>query len=117
MRAYAEAMHYFLTNPEGTAQVVSKYTKVEDRNWSITQFSFEANAMDRTLQVEPKGIELILGLIGKTVPQAASAKAEDFYDTRFTADLKDSGFLSDCGERNERIGYPGITKCNRRTPE
>jgi hypothetical protein len=49
--------------------------------------------MERTLQVDPKGIELILGLIGKTVPQAASAKAEDFYDPRFFAELRDSGFL------------------------
>ena len=31
MRAYAEAIHYFLTNREGTAQIVAKYTKVEDR--------------------------------------------------------------------------------------
>jgi NitT/TauT family transport system substrate-binding protein len=93
MRAYAEAMHYFLTNPEGTALVVSKYTKVEDRELVNYAIQSEAKAMDRTLQVEPKGIELILGLIGKTVPQAASAKPEDFYDSRFTADLRDSGFL------------------------
>ena len=32
MRAYAEAVHYFLTNREGTAQIVAKYTKVEDRD-------------------------------------------------------------------------------------
>jgi hypothetical protein len=49
--------------------------------------------MERTLQVDPKGIELILQLIGKTVPQAASAKVEDFYDPRFTNDLRESGFL------------------------
>ena len=49
--------------------------------------------MERTLQVDPKGIELILGLISKTTPQAASAKAEDFYDPRFFVELRDSGFL------------------------
>ena len=49
--------------------------------------------MERTLQVDPKGIELILGLISKTVPQAASAKAQDFYDPRFFNELRDSGFL------------------------
>jgi hypothetical protein len=27
------------------------------------------------------------------VPQAASAKPEDFYDPRFSNDLKESGFL------------------------
>jgi len=93
MRAYAEAVHYFLTNPEGTAQIVAKYTKVEDREVNAYAIESESKAMERTLQVDPKGIELILALIGKTVPQAASAKAEDFYDARFTTELRDSGFL------------------------
>jgi hypothetical protein len=53
----------------------------------------EAAAMERTLQVDPKGIELILALISKSVPQAASAKAQDFYDPRFFTELRDSGFL------------------------
>jgi NitT/TauT family transport system substrate-binding protein len=93
MRAYAEAMHYFLTNKEGTAQIVAKYTKVEDREINNYAIGSESKAMERTLQVDPKGIELILQLIGKTVPQAASAKAEDFYDARFYTELRDSGFL------------------------
>jgi NitT/TauT family transport system substrate-binding protein len=93
MRAYAEAMHYFLTNAEGTAQIVAKYTKVEDREINNYAIASESKAMQRTLQVDPKGIELILGLISKTVPQAASAKPEDFYDARFYTELRDSGFL------------------------
>ena len=93
MRAYAEAVHYFLKNLEGTAQIVSKYTKVEDKDVLAYAIDTEAQSMERTLQVDPKGIELILGLIGKTVPQAASAKPEEFYDSRFFTELKDSGFL------------------------
>jgi NitT/TauT family transport system substrate-binding protein len=100
MRAYAEAMHYFLTNPEGTAQVVAKYTKVADREVLVHSIDAETPAMQKTLQVDPKGVELILGFVGKTVPQAASAKPEDFYDPRFTNDLRDSGFLKKLwGER------------------
>jgi hypothetical protein len=38
-------------------------------------------------------IELILQLIGKTVPQSLSAKTEDFYDSRFFTELRESGFL------------------------
>ena len=93
MRAYAEAMHYFLTNAEGTAQIVAKYTKVEDREVNSHAIASESTAMEKTLQVDPKGIELILQLIGKTTPQALSAKAEEFYDPRFFNDLRDSGFL------------------------
>jgi len=93
MRAYGEAIHYFLTNQEGTAKIVAKYTKLEDRELLAYSIESEAKALEKTLQVDPKGIELILGLIAKTVPQAASAKPEDFYDSRFFTELKDSGFL------------------------
>jgi NitT/TauT family transport system substrate-binding protein len=93
IRAYAEAMHYFLTNPEGTAQIVAKYTKVADHEVLAYSIDSEAKAMEKTLQVDTKGVELILGFIGKTVPQAASARPEDFYDARFTTELRDSAFL------------------------
>jgi ABC-type nitrate/sulfonate/bicarbonate transport system substrate-binding protein len=93
MRAYAEAVHYYLTNPEGASKIVQKYTKVEDKEVISHSMAAEARAMDKTLQVDPKGIELILGLMRKTMPQAAAAKPEDFYDPRFFTDLRDSGFL------------------------
>ena len=93
MHAYAEAMHYFLTNPEGTAKVVTKYTQVTDREVLAYSIDQEAKAMEKTLEVNPKGLELILAFIAKTVPQAATAKSEDFYDPRFTNEMKDSGFL------------------------
>jgi ABC-type nitrate/sulfonate/bicarbonate transport system substrate-binding protein len=93
MRAYAEAVHYYLTNKEGTAQIVSKYTKVEERDVVNYSIDAEAAAMERTLQVDPKGIELILALINRTLPQPLSAKTEEFYDPRFTNELRDSGFL------------------------
>jgi NitT/TauT family transport system substrate-binding protein len=93
MHAYAEAVHYFITNREGAVQVVAKYTKVEDRELLNYSIDTDAKAVQRTLEVDPKGIELVLGLISKTVPQAASAKPEDFYDARFFTELKDSGFL------------------------
>lgn len=93
MRAYAEAVHYLLTNPEGTAAIVAKYIKVQDRDIIAYGIEVEGKVMEKGLQVNPKGIELILGLISKSVPQAASAKPEEFYDPRFFTELKDSGFL------------------------
>src|SRR5262245_11357060 len=93
MRAYAEAVHYYLTNKEGTAQIVSKYTKVEDREVLNYAIDAEAAAMERTLQVDPKGIDLILALIAKSMPLPQSLKTEEFYDSRFTNELRDSGFL------------------------
>lgn len=93
MQAYAEAVHYFITNREGASQVIAKYTKVQDREVLNYAIETDAKAVQKTLEVDPKGVELILGLISKTVPQAASAKPEEFYDARFFTELKDSGFL------------------------
>jgi NitT/TauT family transport system substrate-binding protein len=92
-RAYAEAIRTFLTNQEVASKIVQKYTKVEDREILMHSMAAEAKAMEPGLQVDPKGIELILGLIAKSVPQAASFKPEDFYDPRFFTELKDSGFV------------------------
>ncbi|HET9394602.1 MAG TPA: hypothetical protein VFO36_00990, partial [Nitrospiraceae bacterium] len=90
---YAEAIHTFLTKPEVAAKIVQKYTKVEDKEILTHSMAAEGKAMEPSLQVDPRGIELILELIGKVVPQATSAKAEDFYDPRFFTELRDSGFL------------------------
>lgn len=93
MRAYAEAIHYFITNKEGAIQIVAKYTKVEDREVNGHAIESEWAAVERTLQVDPKGIELILALMSKSMPQGPAVKTEEFYDPRFTNELRDSGFL------------------------
>ena len=93
MRAYAEAIHYFITNKEGAIQIVAKYTKVEDREVNGHAIESEWAAVERTLQVDPKGIELILALMSKSMPPGPAVKTEEFYDSRFTNELRDSGFL------------------------
>jgi NitT/TauT family transport system substrate-binding protein len=47
MHAYAEAMHYFLTNAEGTNQIVAKYTKVEDREVNAYAIDSESMAVEK----------------------------------------------------------------------
>ena len=80
-------------NSEGTAKIVAQYTKVEHREVIAHAVETEGKALDKSLQVDPKDIELILGLIANSLLQAPSARAQDFYDSRFSADLRDSGFL------------------------
>ena len=41
--------------PEGTTQIVAKYTKVADREVLAYSIDSEAKAMEQTLQVDPKG--------------------------------------------------------------
>jgi hypothetical protein len=72
---------------------VQKYTKDRTtRKYSAIRWRLREKRWSRP-SVDPTGIELIVGLIRKTVPQAAAAKAGDFYDPRFFSELRDSGFL------------------------
>ena len=87
-------MHYFLTNAEGTAQIVAKYTKVEDREVNshaiyVRVDSYGKNSPGRSQRASSP----ISQLIGKTAPQAPFGQAGEFDDPRFFTELRDSGFL------------------------
>ena len=69
MRAYAEAMHYFLTNPEGTAKVVTKYTQITDREVIAYAINSEATAMENSSS-GPEGARTDSRVHRETVPQA-----------------------------------------------
>jgi hypothetical protein len=90
---YAETTHTFLTQPKLPPRSCRNTPRSNDQEILGHSMAAEGKTMEPSLQVDPKGIELIVGLIRKTVPQAAAAKAGDFYDPRFFSELRDSGFL------------------------
>ena len=51
---YAETIHTFLTQPEVSANVVQKYTKVEDQEILGHSMAAEGKTMEPSLQVDPK---------------------------------------------------------------
>ncbi len=93
MRGYAEAVHTFLTDPETTAKVISKYAKIEDRDIVDYSIRSEAAVMARSLDIDKSGIEFVLNYLKKDFPQAASVDIENLVDRRLVNDLQESGFL------------------------
>ncbi|MBI2371534.1 MAG: ABC transporter substrate-binding protein [Deltaproteobacteria bacterium] len=94
MRAYAEAVRVFLTDPERTQQVVARYTKVQDRAVLEYTIKAEGQAMERTLDIDAKGVEFVLTQIRRDVPRAATMSPEEFLDRRLVRELRESGFLA-----------------------
>ncbi len=61
MRAYAEAVHYLLTNREGAGQVIAKYTKVQDKEVLNYSIETDSKAVQKTSRWIRRGLSSFLG--------------------------------------------------------
>jgi NitT/TauT family transport system substrate-binding protein len=91
MRAFAEAVHYFKTNPDGTIPILQKYMGgISSENARIVY--------DETLEVmedfpvpTEKGLQAVLDR--ESDPKAKSAKAASFVDLSFLRELDRGGLV------------------------
>jgi len=94
MRAYVEAIHYFKTRKEETMQIMSKYSRVEDRNVLEHSWSWFAQNMPENPYPPLEGYQVVLQEMATTNPKAAAVNAKELLDTRFVKELEDSGFIA-----------------------
>ena len=94
MRAYVEAIHYFKTRKEETMQIMSKYSRVEDRNVLEHTWSWFAQNMPENPYPPLEGYQVVLQEMATTNPKAAALNAKELFDTRFVKELEDSGFIA-----------------------
>jgi NitT/TauT family transport system substrate-binding protein len=94
MRAYVEAIHYFKTRKEETMQIMSKYSRVEDRNVLEHSWSWFAQNMPENPYPPLEGYQVVLQEMATTNPKAAALNAKELLDTRFVKELEDSGFIA-----------------------
>ena len=94
MRAYVEAIHYFKTRKEETMQIMSKYSRVEDRNVLEHTWSWFAQNMPENPYPPLEGYQVVLQEMATTNPKAAALNAKELLDTRFVKELEDGGFIA-----------------------
>jgi NitT/TauT family transport system substrate-binding protein len=94
MRAYVEAIYYFKTRKEETMQIMSKYSRVEDRNVLEHTWSWFAQNMPENPYPPLEGYQVVLQEMATTNPKAAALNAKELLDTRFVKELEDSGFIA-----------------------
>jgi NitT/TauT family transport system substrate-binding protein len=94
MRAYVEAIHYFKTRKEETMQIMSKYSRVEDRNVLEHTWSWFAQNMPENPYPPLEGYQVVLQEMATTNPKAAALDAKELLDTRFVKELEDAGFVA-----------------------
>jgi len=94
MRAYVEAIHYFKTRKEETIKIISKYSRVEDRNVLEHTWSWFTQNMPENAYPPLEGYQVVLQEMASTNPKAAALNAKDLLDTRFVKELEDGGFIA-----------------------
>jgi NitT/TauT family transport system substrate-binding protein len=93
-RAYVEAIHFFKTRKEETMRIMSKYSRVEDRQvLEHTQSWFTQNMPDAPYP-PVEGYQTVLQEMASTNPKAAALNPKELVDARFVKELEDSGFIT-----------------------
>ncbi|HLI27805.1 MAG TPA: ABC transporter substrate-binding protein [Chloroflexota bacterium] len=99
IRAMAEGVHRYRHDPEFALQVIKQYTQHDDDRAVRAGYEFERTLMAPDLRVEPEAVQATLEEIAATIPQAASARPEQFVEPRFVDELARSGLLERLGAR------------------
>ena len=93
VKAYVEAIHYFKTRKEETMRIMSKYSRVEDRQVLEHTQSWFAQNMPDAPYPPLEGYQTVLQEMASTNPKAAAVNLKDSVDGRFVKELEDSGFI------------------------
>ncbi len=92
--AYSEGNHYIHTNPSGTQKIMQKYLHGDEKAIAEAYTEVVVKATPQIPYPSKPGIQTLLNFIAKTMPEAATAKPDDFIDARFVKELEDSGFYA-----------------------
>ena len=92
--AYVRGVHRYKTDVDFAVAALKKYSLIEDDD--VARQTWEA--LDRDFQPTPyptlRGIQTILEQAATRSPAARNARAEDFADMRWVAELEASGFIA-----------------------
>jgi len=87
VRAYAEGVHLFKTNKTAALRMMKNQLKVTDQEIQEDTYSQFRDYLEYPPYVSRKGMEAVIADIADKEPGAKTAKAEDFLDMRFVAEL------------------------------
>jgi ABC-type nitrate/sulfonate/bicarbonate transport system substrate-binding protein len=93
VRAYAEGVQIFKTNRPAAFKMFENQLKVKEPEIREDTYNQFREYLEFPPYVSRKGMEAVLTDIASSDPTAKSAKADDFLDMRFVAELDKEGFL------------------------
>jgi NitT/TauT family transport system substrate-binding protein len=99
IRGYVEAIHFVHQNRDETKKIMAKYL----RNSDPEVLDYAHRGFVKMVAKKPyptlKGIQFLLDEFSEKIPQAKSAKPEQFVDLSFLQELEKEGFFTEMAKR------------------
>src|ERR1041384_6103492 len=93
MKGYLEAIHFIHANKAEAQKVFAKYMRTNDPEVLETSYQNYVKTIARKPTFSTKGIQFILDMLAPQMPQAKSAKPEQFFDPSLMNELEKEGFF------------------------
>lgn len=99
LKGYVEGIHAIYSNKPVSLKVFSKYMRTNDPD--VLEASYQAYVSTTPKRPYPtlKGLQFLLDRLAPTMPQAKTAKPEQFVDMSFLQELEKEGFFNEMAKR------------------
>ena len=99
LKGYIEGIHFIFYNKQESERVFAKYMRTHDAD--VLENSYQVYIKTTAKRPYPtlKGIQFLLDMLAPQMPQAKSAKPEQFVDLSFLQELEKEGFFAEMAKR------------------
>jgi NitT/TauT family transport system substrate-binding protein len=99
LKGYVEGIHFIFSNKPATQKIFGKYMRTSDAE--VLESSYQAYVTTTPKKPYPtlKGLQFLLDRLVSQMPQAKTAKPEQFVDMSFLQELEKEGFFNEMAKR------------------
>ncbi len=99
LRGFVEAIYYIYANKKEAQRVFAKYMRTNDPEILEESYQGYIKMIPKKPYPTLKGIQFMLDMLAEKMPQAKTAKPEQFVDLSFLQELEKEGFFNEMAKR------------------
>jgi ABC-type nitrate/sulfonate/bicarbonate transport system substrate-binding protein len=99
LKGYIEGINFIFSNKPAAQKIFAKYMRTNDAGVLESSYQAYISTTPRRPYPTMKGLQFLLDRLAPTMPQAKSAKPEQFVDMSFLQELDKEGFFNEMAKR------------------
>jgi len=99
VKGYVEAIHYIFANKKEAQRIFANYLRNDDPEFLDFAHQLYVRLIPKKPYPTLKGVQNLLDMLAPQIPQAKSAKPEQFVDMSFLQELEKEGFFIEMAKR------------------